>query len=87
MIIKAKAIVIKSFSYGETSLISRLLLNSGEKTSIMIKGAKSLKSNKTALFQSMNFIRMDYYHKDTRDIQLFKEGSLINGFLELKKKI
>jgi len=85
VIVKKDAIVIKSFSYGESSLIGRVLLNNGEKTSIMIKGAKSLKSNKTALFQSMNFIQMDYYHKENRDIQLFKEGNLINGFVNIKK--
>ena len=85
MIIKSKAIVIKSFSYGETSLISRLILDSGQKLSLMIKGAKSLKSNKTALFQSLNFISMDYYNKENRDIQLFKEGVLIDGFQGVKK--
>ena len=69
MILKSKAIVIKSFSYSDTSLISRLLLDSGEKTTVMIKGAKSIKSNKTALFQSMNFIKMDYYYRENRDMQ------------------
>ena len=41
MIIQSKALVIKSFPYGETSLISRVLLESGHKLSIMIKGAKA----------------------------------------------
>ena len=84
MIIQSKAIVIKSFPYGDSSLISRVLIENGQKLSIMIKGAKSLKSNKTALFQSMNFINMNYYNKETRSIQLFKEGSLIDGFNYLK---
>ena len=84
MIINSQAIVIKTFSYGDTSLISRLLLSNGEKISIMVKGAKSLKSNKCALFQSMNFININYYNKETRAIQLFKEGSLIDGFNHLK---
>ena len=84
MILKSKAIVIKSFSYSESSLISRLLLENGEKLSIMIKGAKSMKSNKTALFQSMNLIEFNYYNKSTRDIQLFKEGRLIDDFKIVK---
>ena len=84
MITKSTAIVIKSFSYSDTSLISRLLLDSGEKMSIMIKGAKSMKSNKSALFQSMNFIKMDYYYRENREMQMLKEGSLIDGFSYLK---
>tara|TARA_B110000196_G_C20971185_1_gene578789 strand:+ start:63 stop:710 length:648 start_codon:yes stop_codon:yes gene_type:complete len=84
VILQSKAIVIKSFSYSESSLISRILLENGEKISIMIKGAKNLKNNKSVLFESMNFIDLNYYHRDTRDIQLFKEGCLMNDFGAMK---
>ena len=30
-------------------------------------------------------IEIDYYHKETRDIQIYKEGTLINGFMNLRK--
>ena len=43
-----------------------------------------MKSNKTALFQSMNLIEFNYYNKSTRDIQLFKEGRLIDDFKIVK---
>ena len=85
MILKNHAIVIKSFSYGDTSLISRLILNDGNKISLLIKGATSMKSNKSALFQPLNLINIDYYHKDTRDIQIYKEATLISGFMDLRK--
>ncbi len=85
MILKNKAIVIKSFPYGDTSLISRLILNDGNKISLLIKGATSMKSNKGALFQPLNLIDIDYYHKDNRAIQIYKEGTLINGFMDLRK--
>ena len=85
MIVKNQAIVIKSFSYGDTSLISRLILNDGNKISLLIKGATSMKSNKASLFQPLNLIEIDYYYKDTRDIQIYKEGTLINGFINLRK--
>ena len=85
MILKNQAIVIKSFFYGDTSLISRLILNDGNKISLLIKGATSMKSNKSALFQPLNLINIDYYHKDTRDIQIYKEGTLISGFMNLRK--
>ncbi len=85
MIVKNQAIVIKSFPYGDTSLISRLILNDGNKISLLIKGAISIKSNKGALFQPLNLIEIDYYYKETRDIQIYKEGTLINGFMNLRK--
>ena len=85
MILKNQAIVIKSFFYGDTSLISRLILNDGNKISLLIKGATSMKSNKSALFQPLNLINIDYYYKDTRDIQIYKEGTLISGFMNLRK--
>ena len=85
MILKNQAIVIKSFPYGDTSLISRLILSDGNKISLLIKGAISMKSNKSALFQPLNLINIDYYHKDTRYIQIYKEGTLINGFISLRK--
>ena len=85
MIVKNQAIVIKSFSYGDTSLISRLILNDGNKISLLIKGAKSIKSNKNALFQPLNLINIDYYHKDSRDIQIYKEATLLNGFMDIRK--
>ena len=85
MIVKNQAIVIKSFPYGDTSLISRLILNDGNKISLLIKGAISIKSNKGALFQPLNLIEIDYYYKETRDIQIYKEGHLINGFMNLRK--
>ena len=86
MIQRSKAIVIKSFSYSESSLISRIILDNGEKLSIMIKGAKNLKNNKSALFESMNFIDLNFYYRDNREIQLFKEGYIINDFGSLKSK-
>ena len=32
-----------------------------------------MKSNKGALFQPLNLIDIDYYHKDNRDIQIYKD--------------
>ncbi len=85
MILKNKAIVIKSFPYGDTSLISRVILNNGNKITLLIKGATTMKSNKGALFQPLNLIDIDYYHKDNRDIQIYKEGTLISGFFDIRK--
>ena len=44
MIINTDAIVLKTFSYGETSLISRCFTKDKGKISFIIKGAKSKKN-------------------------------------------
>ena len=85
MIRKAQAIVIKSFPYGNSSIISRLILDDGEKISLIVKGAKNIKNNLSIIFQSMNVINISYYFKESRDIQIHKESELINNFKNIKK--
>ena len=46
MIINTPAIVLKSFPYGDTSLIARCFSKDNGKISLIIKGARSKKSSK-----------------------------------------
>tara|TARA_Y100001980_G_C14549412_1_gene331270 strand:+ start:1282 stop:1923 length:642 start_codon:yes stop_codon:yes gene_type:complete len=82
---KSQAIVIKSFPYGNSSLISRLILEDGQKLSIIVKGAKNIKNNKSIIFQSTNLINITYYYRESREIQIHKESELINNFYHIKK--
>lgn len=85
MIKKSQAIVIKSIPYGNSSLISRLILDDGQKLSIIVKGAKNIKNNKSIIFQSMNFINITYYYRESREIQIHKDSDLTNNFNYIKK--
>ncbi|MFC1550097.1 DNA repair protein RecO [Candidatus Neomarinimicrobiota bacterium] len=69
MIVQTPAIVLKSFPYGDSSLIVRCYTRDQGKVNLIIKGARRKKSSMAAYFQPINHIDIIYYHKDTREIQ------------------
>ena len=62
MIVNTSAIVLKSFSYGESSLIARCFSEKNGKVSLIIKGAKKNKSPKAPYFQPLCYIDIIYNH-------------------------
>lgn len=73
MIIHTPAIVLKSFPYGDTSLIARCFTKENGKISLIIKGARSKKSPKSAQFQPLSFIDIIYHNKPNRDLQVLSK--------------
>ena len=52
MIVNTSAIVLKTFPYGETSLISRCFTKEKGKVSFIIKGAQSKKKFDSGIFSA-----------------------------------
>ena len=73
MIVNTSAIVLKSFSYGESSLIARCFSEKNGKVSLIIKGAKRNKSPKSSYFQPLCYIDIVYNHKLNRDLQILSK--------------
>ena len=73
MIVNTSAIVLKSFSYGESSLIARCFSEKNGKVSLIIKGAKKKKSPKAPYFQPLCYIDIIYNHKSNRDLQILSK--------------
>ena len=73
MIVNTPAIVLKSFSYGESSLIARCFSKNNGKISLIIKGAKSTKSPKVSYFQPLSYIDIIYNHKVNRELQVLSK--------------
>ena len=73
MIVNTSAIVLKSFSYGESSLIARCFSEKNGKISLIIKGAKRIKSPKAPYFQPLSYIDIIYNHKLNRDLQVLSK--------------
>lgn len=73
MIVNTPAIVLKSFSYGESSLIARCFSEKNGKISLIIKGAKKTKSPKAPYFQPLCYIDIIYNHKLNRDLQILSK--------------
>ncbi len=73
MIVNTPAIVLKSFSYGESSLIARCFSKNNGKVSLIIKGAKSSKSPKVSYFQPLSYIDIIYNYKLNRELQVLSK--------------
>ena len=75
MIVNTPAIVLKSFPYGESSLIARCFSKKNGKVSLIIKGAKRNKSSKASYFQPLNYIDIIYNHKLSRELHVISKVS------------
>ena len=73
MVIDTPAIVLKSFSYGDTSLIAHCFSKINGKINIIVKGAKSKKSPKYPYFQPLSYIDLIYNSKPNRDLQILSK--------------
>tara|TARA_B100001094_G_scaffold250444_1_gene247985 strand:+ start:1711 stop:2397 length:687 start_codon:yes stop_codon:yes gene_type:complete len=73
LIVNTSAIVLKSFSYGESSLIARCFSEKYGKISLVIKGAKRIKSPKAPYFQPLSYIDIIYNHKLNRELQVLSK--------------
>ena len=73
MIVNTPAIVLKSFSYGESSLIARCFSKNNGKVSLIIKGAKNSKSPKVSYFQPLSYIDIIYNYKLNRELQVLSK--------------
>ena len=75
MIVNTPAIVLKSFPYGESSLIARCFSEENGKVSLIIKGARRIKSSKASYFQPLNYIDIIYNHKLNRELHIISKVS------------
>ena len=75
MIVNTPAIVLKSFPYGESSLIARCFSEKNGKVSLIIKGARRIKSSKASYFQPLNYIDIIYNYKLNRELHVISKVS------------
>ena len=75
MIVSSPAIVLKTFSYGETSLISRCFTKDKGKVSFIIKGAKSKKNLIAPYFQPLSYINIIFNENEKRELQIVSKVS------------
>ena len=89
MIINTNAIVLKTFSYSETSLISRCFTEDRGKISFIIRGAKSKKNLVAPYFQPLSYINIIFNENEKRELQIVSKVSFVKIWtkipLSLKK--
>ncbi len=77
MIINTSAVVLRSFPYGETSIIARCYTRDHGKVSLIVKGARRKKSPMAAYFQPLNYLDIVYYYRQTRSLQSISKASFV----------
>ena len=87
MIIQSQAIVLKSFSYSETSIIARCFTREMGKISVIIRGAKRKNSPNAAYFQPANYLDLVFYYKQTREIQTISKASFVRTWPSLRNDL
>jgi DNA repair protein RecO (recombination protein O) len=87
MIINTPAVVLKSFPYGETSIIARCYTKEQGKISLIVKGARRKKSPLAAYFQPMNYLDLVYYYKQTRSLQAVSKASFGTIWSDLNQNL
>ncbi len=83
-IVKTKGIVLKKINFGDSSTIVTLFTERFGKLSAIKKGARSSKSGAGNLLDVLNYLEIVIYKKETRDVQLVSQISLIKHFNNIK---
>ena len=75
MVSQSKAIVLKRFPYGDTSIIAKCFVRDKGKLSFIVHGARRKKSPKSAHFQPSNCLDLVFYYKPSRNLQTVSKSS------------
>ncbi len=86
-IIKTKGIVLRKVNFGDTSAIVTFFTEDFGKLSAIKKGARSAKSRAGYLLDVLNLLEIVIYKKETRDVQLISQVSLLKHYRNIKEDI
>ena len=80
MIYSTDAIVLNNKKFSDSSLICNLYSKDYGKLSIIAKGVRKVKNLNGAILQPLNHIHLIYYYKSKRNIQTYKEASIVQQY-------
>ncbi len=87
MVISTDGVVLKSFPFGDTSLISRFYTKDFGKVTLIAKGARKTKNPTGSILEPMNILNLTYYAKENREMNILKESSLQKNFTKIRNDI
>ena len=73
---KTKAVVLKSFPYGDTSKIARIYTREFGKISVIGKGIRKSKVLQSGYLEPLNYLNLIFYHNTKRQLQIFFKGGI-----------
>ena len=83
-ILKSEAIVLKTHDFQETSKIVSVYSREYGRLQLIAKGVRSSKSKFGALLDGLNYLRIVYYFKETRELQFLSNAELVKVFSHLR---
>lgn len=86
-IIKSKAVVLGKMNYSDSSLIVTLYTEHNGKVSAIVKGARSPKSKLALVVDTLNFIEVIFYKKESRELQIISSADLIAHYPNIKSDL
>ena len=72
MVQESLGVVLKSISYSESSLISRIYTPEFGKISVMSRGSKKAKGGKAGMLEPMNLIEFQMNFKESKNLQILQ---------------
>ena len=87
MIIHSTAIVLRRFSYSDTSIIARCFTKEMGKISFIIRGAKRKKSPQSAFYEPMSHLDLVFSHNERRDLHIVSKASFASTYLNIHKDL
>ena len=87
MLLSTEAIVLKSISYGDSSIISSILTKNYGKISIIAKGVKKNKSTSRVLLEPLTIVNINCYYKKQRKTQILKNIELLENIPNIRNDL
>ena len=80
MLEKTEGLVLSSFKYAETSVITKIFTRKFGLLSFMVKGARNAKSGRGNLLQPLNFLLLDIYYREQKNLLSLKDINIDNMY-------
>ncbi|MCB9472768.1 MAG: DNA repair protein RecO [Candidatus Delongbacteria bacterium] len=77
---RCRALVLRGIPFGDTSLVERFFTREEGALTLLVKGARRSGSPLLSVLQTGQLVEVLYYHRVGRDLQLFKEASVLEDF-------
>lgn len=84
-IIKTRALVLRKIDFGDTSRIAQFYTEDFGKISAIIKGARTQRSKTGMLIDTMNYLQIIFYSKETREVQIVSDVDLIKHYSRIRE--
>lgn len=80
MLEKTEGLVLSSIKYAETSVIAKIFTRKFGILSFIVKGARNSKTGKGNLLQPLNFLLLDIYYREQKNLLSLKEINVDNMY-------